>query len=416
MSEPTGVGFVPLWGAVTSLALQNSPPVGPRLRELPLFLRGWAEIKIAAAMTNREMGVLDSQRADAIVEAAEEVVRGELLDHFPLRVLPTGGGTATNMNVNEVIASRATQILSRTCDLKVHPNDHVNRSQSTNDTYPTAAKLLLMRQSGEICAALRMLGRSFRRQADANAGIDRLGRTGWQDAVSVPVSSFHGAQGVAAERFADQFEAVAGLLGSVQLGGTVLGTGIGAPPGFAPVAVGHLAAITGLTVKPSVDFADSFTHLDGYAALGDTAARCASILFKQASDFEILSSGPRGGLSELSLERLQPGSSIMPGKVNPAIPRLVIQASFAIRAAAFAVNLAVADGEPDINGHSPVVVANLSPALTELSSVIGLFAEKCVDTLSWNPARLAELNAYPFDTLITEAEHAGYDAIAKNTI
>lgn len=106
----------------------------------------------------------------------------------------------------------------------------------------------------------------------------------------------------------------------------------------------------------------------------------------------------------------------MPGKVNPAIPRLVIQASFAIRAAAFAVNLAVADGEPDINGHSPVVVANLSPALTELSSVIGLFAEKCVDTLSWNPARLAELNAYPFDTLITEAEHAGYDAIAKNTI
>ncbi|MFD5858711.1 lyase family protein [Streptomyces chartreusis] len=411
MTESTDTA-APLWGPMTALVLQNSPASGPRLRELPAFVRAFGEVKLAAARANGDLHVLDEVRAKVIAEAASEVAQGGLIDHFPVRLVATGGGTATNMNVNEVLAARATQLLPGDADLVIHPNDHVNKSQSSNDTYPTATKVLLVRQAYEAAAALRELAQSFHRQAEQNIGVDRMGRTSWQDAVIVPVSATLRAQATAAERFADQFEAAAQVLLAVQLGGTVLGTGVGAPEGFTAAAVDHLAEITGLPLRPSADRIDAFMHADGYAVLADTAARCASILFKWCQALCILSSGPNGGLSELSLPKLQPGSSIMPGKVNPAVPTMVMQATFAIRAAATGVGMVVASGDPDIAGHGPAVVAGLSPALTELSSVVAVLRDKCIDGLRWNKERLAALGATPFDAAIARAEEAGYDSVA----
>ncbi|MEV5776814.1 lyase family protein [Streptomyces antimycoticus] len=412
MTESTDIAITRLWGPMTALVLQNSPASGPRLRDLPAFVRAFAEVKLAAVHANRDLGVLDEVRAKAIAEAANEVARGGLIDQFPVRVVATGGGTATNMNVNEVLASRAAQLVSGDADLTIHPNDHVNRSQSSNDTYPTATKVLLVRQAHEVASALRELARSFIQQAEQNIGVERMGRTSWQDAVVVPVSATHRAHAAVTERFADQFEAAAQTLLAVPLGGTVLGTGVGAPEGFGPSAVEHLADITGLPLRPSADPIDAFMHADGYSALADTAARCASILFKQCQDLRILSSGPNGGLSELMLPKLQPGSSIMPGKVNPAVPTMVIQATFSIRAAATGVGMAVAAGDPDIFGQGPAVVAGLSPALTELASVVSVLTTKCIDGLRWNQARLAVLGSRPFDAAINQAENDGYDAVA----
>ncbi|MFJ2722813.1 lyase family protein [Streptomyces sp. NPDC087437] len=412
MTKSNDIAVPALWGPMTALVLQNSPASGPRLRDLPAFVRAFGEVKLAAVRANSDLGVLDEVRARAIAEAASEVAQGGLIDQFPVRLVATGGGTATNMNVNEVLASRATQLLAGDADLTIHPNDHVNRSQSSNDTYPTATKVLLVRQAYAVAAALRELARSFIRQAERNAGVDRMGRTSWQDAVVVPVSATHQAHAAAAERFADQFEAAARMLLAVPLGGTVLGTGVGAPEGFKASAVEHLADITGLPLRPSANPIDAFVHADGYAALADTAARCASILFKQCHDLRILSSGPNGGLSELSLPKLQPGSSIMPGKVNPAVPTMVIQATFAIRAAATGVGMAVASGDSDIFGHGPAVVAGLSPALTELASVVSVLTDKCIEGLRWNKERLAALGATPFDAAIERAEKDGYDAVA----
>ncbi|WP_327248574.1 lyase family protein [Streptomyces sp. NBC_01320] len=412
MTESNDTAVPVLWGPMTALVLQNSPASGRRLRDLPAFVRTFGEVKLAAVRANRDVGVLDEVRAKAIAEAASEVAQGGLIDQFPVRLVATGGGTATNMNVNEVLAARANQLLSGDADLAVHPNDHVNRSQSSNDTYPTATKVLLVRQAYEVAAALRELARSFIRQAEQNVGLERMGRTSWQDAVVVPVSATHQAHAAAAGRFADQFEAAAQTLMAVPLGGTVLGTGVGAPEGFKASAVEHLVDITGLPLRPSTNPIDAFVHADGYAALADTAARCASILFKQCHDLRILSSGPNGGLSELSLPKLQPGSSIMPGKVNPAVPTMVIQATFAIRAAAAGVGMAVASGDPDTFGHGPAVVAGLSPALTELASVVSVLTDKCIDGLRWNKERLAALGASPFDAAITRAEKDGYDAVA----
>ncbi|WP_084628205.1 lyase family protein [Amycolatopsis nigrescens] len=412
VSDSTDAALTPLWGPVTSLALQNSPSSGLRLRDLPAFLRTLAEVKLAAVRANQELGVLDEARAGAIARAAREVADGEFIDQFPLRVVATGGSTSTNMNVNEVLASRASQLLPDTAGLAVHPNDHVNRSQSSNDVYPTAAKVLLVRQALEVASVLRRLARSFMRQAEQHDGVQRLGRTAWQDAVLVPVSETHRAHALVAERFADQFAAAAETLQAVQLGGTALGTGVGAPAGFARLAVSNLAEITGLPMRPSVSRVDAFAHADGYGLLADTAARCAGTLFKQSQDLRILSSGPTGGLGELVLPKLQPGSSIMPGKVNPVVPSMVGQASFSIRAAATAVGMAIAAGEPDYNPNSPAVVATLSPALSELAAVVLVFADKCIDSLHWNRSRLAELTARPFDSLIEQAEKDGYDAVA----
>jgi aspartate ammonia-lyase len=410
MTDSVGEVSKPLWGPVTALALQNSPPSGPRLRDFPHFIRAFGEVKLAAAQVNSDLGVVDSVRAAAIADAAIEVARGDLIAHFPLRVVSTGNTTATNMNVNEVIAARATEALGDR--IATHPNDHVNRSQSSNDTYSTAAKVMLVRQAREVASSLRKLASSFTGQAERHVGVQRMGRTSWRDAVVVPVSATHRAHASAAERFAAQFENAAETLEAVQLGGTVLGTGVGAPKGFGTAAVAQLAEITGLQLRQSADLIDAFAHPDCYATLADTAARCATILFKWSQDLRILSSGPNGGLSELSLMTLQPGSSIMPGKVNPAVPTLVIQASCSIRAAATAVELVVAAGDPDYNSNVPAIVVALSPALTELASVVSIFADKCIDGLRWNQSRLAELASRPFDSLIAQAETDGYDAVA----
>ncbi|PSL00870.1 aspartate ammonia-lyase [Murinocardiopsis flavida] len=400
----------PLWGKVTALALDNSPATGMGLQDVPALVSAFAQVKIAAARANRGLATVDEHRADAIVAAAAEVAAGRHMRHFPLRVIAAGGGTATNMNVNEVVAARATELASAERRVDVHPNDHVNRSQSSNDVYPTAVKLTLIPLVRAVAAELRRLAGGFDRQAHEHSGLLRLGRTGWQDAVAVPVAATHRGHAHAMRRLAGQLDDAERELHAIPLGGTVLGTGSGAPDGFAESALSHLRELTGRDLRRSEDLTDAFAHSDTYSLVADTAARTAAVLFKICQDLRILSSGPHGGLAEVALPQLQPGSSIMPGKNNPVIPNMVLQTGFSVRAAAYAVSMAVSAGEPDINLNGPAVVANLVPALDELQATIAVLNDKCVSGLRWNPDRLDTLRRGAYDRLIAVAEESGYEA------
>ncbi|WLQ35199.1 lyase family protein [Streptomyces castrisilvae] len=378
-----------LYGAQTELALANFPGSGRRLRDVPELVRAYGWTKAAAARANMDLGVLDAERGTAIVEAAREVADGRHDEDLPTALVQGGGGTSTNMNLNEVLAARATQLLrERGSELTVHPNDHVNRSQSTNDTYPTAMALALRELAEPTLRALDRLDQSLRSKAETYDRLERLGRTCLQDAVPLTVGQTHRAQAVAVRRSAEGLRRTADALAAVPLGATAVGSGAGAPDGFTDAAVRHLARFCGMSVTASEDFFDSMAHLDPYSALAAACARAATLLAKIAADLRLLSSGPAGGLGEVGLPVRQAGSSIMPGKVNPVIPELVMQLSYRIRGAAATVDLGVAAGELELNIMEPVILDALVTALRDLRDAADSFAEKCVDGLVWHEAAL----------------------------
>ena len=403
--EPTSPGH----GPQTLLALANFPSHGRRFSDVPEFVRAYAQVKAAAATANVALGVLDAERGDAITAAAREVADGRHADRFPTALVQGGGGTSTNMNVNEVLAARATELLAGS-GVVVHPNDHVNRSQSTNDTYPTAMALALRALTAPAVAALGVLERSLLAKADEYGPLPRLGRTCLQDAVPLPVDATHRAQAAAVRRAAGGLRDAAAALTAVPLGATAVGTGIGAPDGYAAAAVSELAALAGVEVAVADDFFDALAHLDPYSALAAAAARAATTMGKIAADLRLLSSGPAGGLGEVVLPARQAGSSIMPGKVNPVIPELVIQLGFRVRGAAATVDLAVAAGELELNVMEPVVLDALVTALADVTAAAGTFATACVDGLRWDTAAVAGHLRGSLHEFVELAGDAGYDA------
>ncbi len=399
-----------IYGRQTTLALENFPGGNRSVGNMTDFVRSYAMVKIAACRANADLGVIDRDRAAAIEAAAREIIDGTHASQFPLPLVQGGGGTSTNMNFNEVIATRASQILREEgIDALVHPNDHVNASQSTNDTYPTAMALALLFMSAPTYEALSDLRAAFLAKAEEFDGQVRLGRTCLQDAVPLTVGQTHRAQAEAITRVLDQLkESIAGLA-SVSLGGTAVGTGLGAPEGYSQLAVDYLSEVSGQQLALSPDFFDSMAHLDPYSAVGSACARAAMVLAKISADFRLLSSGPRGGLGELALPALQKGSSIMPGKVNPVIPELVMQLSFRIRGAAATVDLAVAAGELELNVMEPVILDALSSALKDLTDAARSLGDKCVAGMTWNSDALQRNLAGSRDLDVRVAAEAGYD-------
>ena len=412
-----GTAYVPtdaLYGIQTVRALGNSGLGTRTLAEEPLLLTALAQTKAACALANGKTGGLPSQIVDAIAGAAREVADGQHSTHFPLELVQGGGGTPINMMVNEVLANRANLILGGAVGLydPVHPNDHVNHSQSTNDVFPTAMSIAVYRALTATSEALLNLASRVDALAARHPDLDHLGRTCLQDAVPLPVADVHGAHAYAVRRAADDIAKDACPLLSVPLGGTAVGTGLGAPPRFGEFAIGLLADETGLDVTPSANRYDGLASLEPFGRAADSLARGARVIGRVAGDLRILASGPVGGLGEIAIPPVQAGSSIMPGKVNPVLPELVLQTQFLLSGIASTVGAASGTPELEVTPMGPVAVEELLRGTRMLTTATHLFAQRCIDGVEWMPDRVESNLRGSYEQAVRDVATDGYERVA----
>lgn len=377
------------YGAQTARAIENFQISGIPIGHYPLFIKALALTKKAAALANHELGDLSLEKKNAIQMACDDVAQGRLLDQFALDVFQGGAGTSTNMNVNEVIANRALEHLALPrgrFDI-IHPNNDVNLSQSTNDVYPTAIRLALLLSYRELTAAIDGLATAFETKAGEFKDIIKLGRTQLQDAVPMTLGQEFMAFAVTMREDIHRLDEVARLLQEINLGGTAIGTGITADPRYAALAITALSRISGLDLRPASDFVEACWDTGAFVLFSGTLKRIAVKLSKISNDLRLLSSGPRGGLSEINLPPMQPGSSIMPGKVNPVIPEVVNQVAFQVIGADLVVTLAAEAGQLQLNAMEPVIVFNLLQSMTLMTKAIGTLTTKCVEGITANEER-----------------------------
>jgi aspartate ammonia-lyase len=379
-----------LYGVQTLRALENFPITGVPLREFPALVAALASVKVAAAQANRELGLLPDETADAIVAAAQEVRGGRHLEHFLVDMIQGGAGTSSNMNVNEVIANRALELLGRPrgdYDV-VHPNNHVNLSQSTNDVYPTAIKLALHQSIEALRGAMRDLAGAFLAKGDEFAPLIKMGRTQLQDAVPMTLGQEFAAFGHTILEDVDRLGEVQGLIREINMGATAIGTGITAPRGYAEAVRRHLSAVVALELITAPDLVEATADTGVFVQLSGVLKRCAVKLSKICNDLRLLSSGPRAGFGEINLPPMQPGSSIMPGKVNPVIPEVVNQVCFDVIGGDVTVTLAAEAGQLQLNVFEPVIAYRLLGGLDELRNACVVLRERCVDGITANPDRM----------------------------
>ena len=366
-----------LWGAQTQRAVINFPVSG--LRPWRAFVWSMALIKRAAAEVNSELGLLDAQMAGAISQAATEVMQGKWDDQFVVDPFQAGAGTSHNMNVNEVIANRATLLLGGEIGkYKVNPNDHVNMSQSTNDTIPTAIRLGALWRLDELLAAVNRLAAALREKSVEFDGIVKSGRTHLQDAVPVRLGQEFGAYARAVERDAERIRRAADGVRRLGIGGTATGSGLNAHPEYHRRMVARLSDITGITFAESDDLFESMQSLADIADFSASLRTLAVTLVRIANDFRLLASGPSTGLDEIRLPPVQPGSSIMPGKVNPVLAEMLDMAMFHVQGCDLTVSLAVQAGQLELNVMMPIIAHNLFEAMQVCIGSIDAFTEKCV--------------------------------------
>ena len=376
-----------LWGAQTQRAVENFRASGIPISHFPSLIRALAQVKRAAAAVNASQGRLDPALARAIMQAADEVIEGAHVAHFPVDVLQGGAGTSSNMNMNEVLANRALAILGHPHGAHhvLHPNDHVNLCQSTNDVYPTAIRLALMAETVGLQAALTGLAEAFATKGTEFAGIEKLGRTQLQDAVPMTLGQEFNAFANTLREDVERLDEIPRLFAEINLGGTAIGTGLLAPDIYRAAVVPELVRLTGLPLTPARDLIESSWDTGAFVLFSGMLKRTATKLSKIANDLRLLSSGPRGGLGEISLPAMQPGSSIMPGKVNPVIPEMVNQIAFQVIGADLTVTMAAEAGQLQLNAFEPIIAYNLLTALTLLPRGATALAQLCVAGLTANP-------------------------------
>lgn len=401
------------YGASTARAVENFPI--SRRRFSRRFLRALALVKIAAARSNRQLGILDSRIANAIETAAAEVAAGQFDAHFVVDVFQTGSGTSTNMNANEVIASRAIEILGGTRGDRglVHPNDHVNACQSTNDVFPTAIHVAAMEAvESDVLPALRCLADAFDDRAREFEGVVKAARTHLQDAVPITLGQEFSGYARVIRNGVARIEATRPRLSELAIGGTAAGTGLNAHPDFAARVVGELRDLTGHVFRRADNAFEALQNRDACVELSGALKTIAVGLLKIANDLRLLASGPRTGFAEIVLPTTQPGSSIMPGKVNPVIPEAVTMVAAQIIGNDAAITVAGLNGSLDLNVMMPVMADNLLESLALTASASRVFAEKCVRGITADTEqchRYAERTA----SLVTAlAPVIGYDAAA----
>ncbi len=402
------------WGAQTERSLRNFRIGGERM-PLPL-IRAFGVQKKAAAVANVALGELDARIGEAIAAAADEVIAGQWDTHFPLVVWQTGSGTQTNMNANEVIANRAIERLGGVIGAKdpVHPNDHVNRGQSSNDSFPTAMHIAAATELVErLLPALRKLQRSLAGKARAFDHLVKTGRTHLQDAVPLTLGQEFSGYAAQVELAIAAIESGLPRLYALAQGGTAVGTGLNAHPAFAERFAAEVAAITGLPFRPA---ANRFAALAGHEALVEASGALnttAAALFKIASDIRLLGSGPRCGLAELILPANEPGSSIMPGKINPTQCEAMTQVCVQVFGNHAAVTFAGACGQFELNVFKPVIIHNVLQSIRLLTDAAHSFVDHCLIGLEADRERIAELLNRSLMLVTALTPHIGYDAAAR---
>ncbi len=381
-----------LYGVQTLRALENFPITGVPIREFPSLVEALAAVKAAAARANADLGLLPPEVARAIDEAAMEIRSGRHHEHFLVDAIQGGAGTSTNMNANEVIANRALELMhkSRGDYDAVHPNNHVNLSQSTNDVYPTAVKLALHTSIEGLRAAMRDLVNAFLAKADEFSGFIKLGRTQLQDAVPMTLGQEFAAFGHTILEDVDRLGEAQALIREINMGATAIGTGINAPPGYAEKVRAHLSRITGLSLITAPDLVEATSDTGAFVQLSGVLKRCAVKLSKICNDLRLLSSGPRAGFGEINLPAMQPGSSIMPGKVNPVIPEVVNQVCFDVIGGDVTVTLAAEAGQLQLNVFEPVIAYRLLRSIDTLRNGCVVLRERCITGITANPDRMRE--------------------------
>ena len=402
------------WRAQTQRAVENFPISGTPIESAQI--RALAQIKSACAKANAELGIIEQDMADAIVVAAEEVATGRHDDQFPIDVFQTGSGTSSNMNTNEVLASLATKSLGR----EVHPNDHVNASQSSNDVFPTSIHVAATASAmNELIPSLDHLAQSLEAKAKEFAEVVKSGRTHLMDATPVTLGQEFGGYAAQIRRGIERIEASLPRTAEVPLGGTAVGTGINTPVGFPQRVIELLADGTGLPVTEAVDHFEAQGARDGLVEMSGQLRTIAVSLTKICNDLRWMGSGPRTGLAEINLPDLQPGSSIMPGKVNPVLPEATLMVAAQVIGNDVTIATAGASGSFELNVMLPVIGRNLLESMRLLGNASRTLADRCIDGITANEERCREFAESSPSVVTPLNRHIGYEnaaAIAKKAV
>ena len=414
--DPLGEVRVPAhayYGGQTQRAVENFPISG--FKAFPELVTATVQIKKAAAAANRDLGRLDAPVADAIIAAADEVLDGKLRDQFVVDVFQAGAGTSHNMNANEVLANRATELLggSKGDYSRVHPNDHVNMGQSTNDVFPAATRLAVLGTVPELLAAARQLAAGLQAKASEFAQALKTGRTHLQDAVPMTLGQEFGGYAANIAQAAEQVERTVTQLQELNLGATAVGTGLNAGDDYTELAVRTLARATSLPVRPAANRFRVTQSMGDVLAYSGALRRLAAEVSKVSSDLRLLSMGPRAGIAEIQLPAVQPGSSIMPGKVNPSVPEMVNQVCYQVYGCD-STNLAATDaGQLELNVMMPVIAWNTLFATRILRQAMRVLHDRCVAGLKADEARCRELLDRSTAVATALSPYIGYETTAE---
>ncbi len=403
------------YGVQTLRALENFNISGVTLNFYPVLIEALAMVKKAAALANHDLGLLSKPITNAIVQACDEIINGKFHSHFVVDMIQGGAGTSTNMNANEVIANRALEILGyekgeyQHC----HPNNHVNLSQSTNDAYPTSVKIALINSNKKLIEVLQDLIQSFRNKAKEFSHIIKMGRTQLQDAVPMTLGQEFEAYAVMLNEEVQRLDENVKLFLEVNMGATAIGTGINSHPDYSAKVIKHLKEITGLNTVLAGNLVEATQDTGAFIMYSSAVKRLAVKLSKICNDLRLLSSGPRTGIHEINLPPMQPGSSIMPGKVNPVIPEVVNQIAFKVIGNDLSVTLAAEGGQLELNVFEPVIVQSLFESIEMLKNGMMTLKVRCIDGITANKERCRELVENSIGLVTALNPVLGYETCTK---
>ncbi len=403
------------YGVQTQRAVDNFYITGQKMGDYPEFVKAIAYVKLAAAQTNHDMGLLDAPMTDAISQACQEIIDGQFHDQFPVDMIQGGAGTSVNMNANEVIANRALEIMGYEKGDYQHcyPNDHLNLSQSTNDVYPTTVRLTIIMMNHLLVKHLAALNSSFRLKGKEFSDVIKMGRTQLQDAVPMTLGQEFEAFAATLDEEITLLNNISNLFLEINMGGTAIGTGINAPQGYAKLCAEKLANLTGESFISAPNLVEATPDTGSYVIYSSALKRLAVKLSKICNDLRLLSSGPRAGLNEINLPKMQPGSSIMPGKVNPVIPEVVNQVCYKVIGNDLTVTFAAEAGQLQLNVMEPVLCASIVESMVFLQRAMDTLRTKCIDGITANREVCKNLVMNSIGIVTALNPYIGYKASTK---
>lgn len=409
------------YGVQTYRALENFGASGQPISTFPEFIKSLAWIKKAAALANAKLGVISGEKSKAICEACDEIIGGKFLDQFPVDVIQGGAGTSTNMNANEVIANRALEIMGHSKGeyQYCHPNNDVNCSQSTNDAYPSALRIALYLKLGKLIKDIDYLRQGMAKKGEEFAHIIKMGRTQLQDAVPMTLGMEFTAYANTLSEEMTRLEEARQLALEINMGATAIGTGICSPKGYTETVIKTLKDISGIPVKTSANLVEATWDTGCYVQISGALKRSATKISKICNDLRLLSSGPRTGLNEINLPKMQPGSSIMPGKVNPVMPEMVNQICFDIMGKDVTVSIASEAGQLELNVMEPIMALCIFNGINRLGKGVRALQDRCIAGITANDERCRMMVEHSIGIVTALLPYIGYEnaaAIAKEAL